>query len=52
MTHEPWPSDPAYARALLATVVGDIDRRDEEDQEALLAGFLCAARPSSWAQVQ
>jgi hypothetical protein len=52
MMQDPWPTDPEYARALLAIVVGDIDRRDEQDRETLLADFLCAAWPSSWAQVQ
>jgi hypothetical protein len=52
MTREPWPTDREYAAALLATVVRDIDRRDDQDREALLADFLCAAWPTSWAQDQ
>jgi hypothetical protein len=49
---EPWPADAASAAAHLASVVRDIDERDDEDFYALLADFLCKAWPTQWAQRQ
>jgi hypothetical protein len=49
---EPWPTDAATAATLLASVVHDIDERDDEDFCVLLADFLCTAWPTQWAQRQ
>jgi len=47
-----WPNDAAVAAALLALVVRDLERRDEWEDEALLAELLCAAWPTHLAQRQ
>jgi hypothetical protein len=49
---DPWPADAASAAAHLASVVHDVDERDDEDFYALLADFLCTAWPTQWAQRQ
>lgn len=49
---EPWPADAASAAAQLATVIREIEQRDEEEDFDLLADFLCAAWPTNWAQRQ
>jgi hypothetical protein len=46
------PLDAVSAAALVARVVGDIDRSSEQDCVVLLSDLLCAAWPSRWAQEQ
>jgi hypothetical protein len=49
---EPWPTDPASAVARLATVIREIDERERNEDELLLADLLKLAWPSSQAQDQ
>jgi hypothetical protein len=44
-----WPADPT---CMVVLAVRDIDDRDAETREILLADLLCAAWPSSTAQAQ
>ena len=44
-----WPAD---ATGMVVLAIREIDYRDEESREMLLADFLCAAWPSSTAQDQ
>jgi hypothetical protein len=49
---EPWPTDPASAVARLATVIREIDERERNEDELLLADLLKVAWPTSQAQDQ
>jgi hypothetical protein len=49
---EPWPTDPASAVGRLATVIREIDERERNEDELLLADLLKVAWPTSQAQDQ
>ena len=49
---EPWPTDPASAAARLMVVIVEIDTRDLEDDDVLLADLLRVAWPTCWTQDQ
>jgi hypothetical protein len=52
VTPGPWPADRASAAAILASVIQDIDERGKDDDDTLLADFLCTAWPTPWTQRQ
>jgi hypothetical protein len=47
-----WGNDPGTIVVNLRNAVRQIEERDERATEWLLAGFLCAAWPSQFAQDQ
>jgi hypothetical protein len=52
MEREIWPHDRAYATALVARTVRDIDRRGYDRSDLLLSDLMCAAWGSITAQNQ
>ncbi len=50
--HDPAERRPAEPTITVALAVSEIDSRDTESDEILLADFLCAAWPSPAAQDQ
>ena len=52
MERDRWPLDAASAAALVVRAVDDIERRREDETDALLSDLLCAAWPTCWAQDQ
>ena len=49
---EPWPTDPGSAAARLMVLIVEIDTRDLEDHDVLLADLLRVAWPTCWTQDQ
>ena len=49
---EPWPTDPGSAAARLMVVIVEIDTRDLDDHDVLLADLLKVAWPTCWTQDQ